>query len=70
MLPCVKVTAAGDLDRRPKPHTYRASALSVATQFIRHKTEEGKLEIILNSLLDYVKQIYLLISHVLFPSMN
>ena len=31
MLPCVKVTAAGDLDRRPKPHTYRASALSVAT---------------------------------------
>jgi len=27
-------------------------------QFIRHKTEEGKLEIILNSLLDYVKQIY------------
>ena len=39
-------------------------------QFIRHKTEEGKLEIILNSLLDYVKQIYLLISHVLFPSMN
>jgi len=39
-------------------------------QFIRHKTEEGKLEIILNSLLDYVKQIYLLISHALFPSMN
>ena len=39
-------------------------------QFIRHKTEEGKLEILLNSLLDYVKQIYLLISHVLFPSMN
>jgi hypothetical protein len=39
-------------------------------QFIRHKTEEGKLEILLNTLLDYVKQIYLLISHVLFPSMS
>jgi hypothetical protein len=30
-------------------------------QFIRHKTEEGKVEILLNSLLDYVKQIYLMI---------
>jgi hypothetical protein len=39
-------------------------------QFIRHKTEEGKLEALLNTLIDYVKQIYLLISHVLFPSMN
>jgi hypothetical protein len=39
-------------------------------QFIRHKTEEGKVEVLLNTLLDYVKQIYLLISHVLFPSMS
>ena len=39
-------------------------------QFIRHKTEEGKLEILLNSLLDYVKQIYLMISHFLFPAMT
>jgi len=38
-------------------------------QFIRHKTEEGKVEALLNTLVDYVKQIYLLISHVLFPSM-
>ena len=38
-------------------------------QFIRHKTEEGKVEILLNSLLDYVKQIYLMISHFLFPAM-
>jgi hypothetical protein len=37
-------------------------------QFIRHKTEEGKLEILLNTLIDYVKQIYLLISHFLFPA--
>ncbi len=39
-------------------------------QFIRHKTEEGKVEILLNSLLDYVKQIYLMISHFLFPAMT
>ncbi len=39
-------------------------------QFIRHKTEEGKIEILLNSLLDYVKQIYLMISHFLFPAMT
>jgi hypothetical protein len=39
-------------------------------QFIRHKTEEGKLETLLNSLLDYVKQIYLMISHFLFPAMT
>jgi hypothetical protein len=39
-------------------------------QFIRHKTEEGKVEALLNTLVDYVKQIYLLISHVLFPSMG
>jgi len=38
-------------------------------QFIRHKTEEGKVEILLNTLVDYVKQIYLLISHFLFPAM-
>jgi hypothetical protein len=37
-------------------------------QFIRHRTEEGKVEILLNSLLDYVKQIYLMISHFLFPA--
>jgi hypothetical protein len=39
-------------------------------QFIKHKTEEGKVESLLNTLIDYVKQIYLLISHVLFPSMS
>ena len=39
-------------------------------QFIRHKTEDGKVEILLNSLLDYVKQIYLMISHFLFPAMT
>jgi hypothetical protein len=38
-------------------------------QFIRHKTEEGKVEILLNTLVDYVKQIYLMISHFLFPAM-
>jgi len=39
-------------------------------QFIRHKTEDGKIESLLISLIDYVKQIYLLISHFLFPSMT
>jgi hypothetical protein len=39
-------------------------------QFIRHKTEEGKVEILLNTLVDYVKQIYLMISHFLFPAMT
>jgi hypothetical protein len=39
-------------------------------QFIRHKTEEGKVEILLNTIIDYVKQIYLLISHFMFPSMT
>ena len=39
-------------------------------QFIRHKTEEGKIEILLNSIVDYLKQIYLLITHFLFPSMT
>ena len=38
-------------------------------QFVRHKTEDGKIESLLNTLIDYVKQIYLLISHLLFPSM-
>ena len=37
-------------------------------QFIRHKTEEGKVETALTTLVDYVKQIYLLISHFLFPA--
>ncbi len=36
-------------------------------QFI---TEEGRVKILLNSLLDYVKQIYLMISHFLFPAMT
>ena len=39
-------------------------------QFVRHKTEEGKIEILLNTLVDYVKQIYLLVSHFLFPSIS
>jgi hypothetical protein len=39
-------------------------------QFIRHKTEEGKIEILLNTLVDCVKQIYLLVSHFLFPSIS
>jgi hypothetical protein len=37
-------------------------------QFIRHRTEEGKIETALNTLIDYVKQIFLLISHFLFPA--
>jgi len=39
-------------------------------QFIRHKTEEGKIESLLNMIVDYLKQIYLLISHVLFPPLG
>jgi hypothetical protein len=39
-------------------------------QFIRHKTEEGKIEVLLNTIVDYLKQIYLLITHFLFPSMT
>jgi len=39
-------------------------------QFIRHKTEDGRMESLLNTLIDYVKQIYLLMSHFLFPSMT
>jgi hypothetical protein len=39
-------------------------------QFIRHKTEEGKIELLLNTIVDYLKQIYLLITHFLFPSMT
>jgi len=38
-------------------------------QFVRHKTE-NKLESLLNSLVDYVKQIYLMIAQVLFPPMT
>ena len=38
--------------------------------FIRHKSEDGKIESLLNTLIDYVKQIYLLMSHFLFPSMT
>ena len=36
-------------------------------QFIKHKSEENKIESLLNMIIDYLKQIYLLISHVLFP---
>ena len=39
-------------------------------QFIRHKTEEGKIELLLNTIVDNLKQIYLLITHFLFPSMT
>ncbi len=45
------------------------SDYTLLLQFIRHKTEEGKVEILLNKLVDYVKQTYLLISHLLFPAM-
>jgi predicted transcriptional regulator len=36
-------------------------------QFVKHKLEENKIESLLNMIIDYLKQIYLLISHVLFP---
>jgi len=36
-------------------------------QFIKHKSEENRIESLLNMIIDYLKQIYLLISHVLFP---
>ena len=42
----------------------------LSLQFIRHKTEEGKVEILLNTIIDYIKQIYLLVSHFVFPSMT
>ena len=36
-------------------------------QFIRHTTEEDKLTSFLEILIDYVKQIYLIISQIVFP---
>ena len=36
-------------------------------QFIRHTTEENKLNSLLETLIDYVKQIYLIISQIVFP---
>jgi len=36
-------------------------------QFVRHKTEEAKIESLLKIIIDYLKQIYLLITHILFP---
>ena len=36
-------------------------------QFIRHTTEEDKLTSLLEILIDYVKQIYLIISQIVFP---
>ena len=39
-------------------------------QFIRHTTEDNKTNSLLETLIDYVKQIYLMISHFLFPAMT
>jgi hypothetical protein len=36
-------------------------------QFIRHTTEENKINSLLESILDYIKQIYLIISQIVFP---
>jgi hypothetical protein len=36
-------------------------------QFIRHTTEENKLNSLLETILDYIKQIYLIISQIVFP---
>ena len=36
-------------------------------QFVRHTTEENKLNSLLETLIDYVKQIYLRISQIVFP---
>jgi hypothetical protein len=36
-------------------------------QFIRHTIEENKTNSLLESILDYVKQIYLIISQIVFP---
>ena len=36
-------------------------------QFVRHTTEENKLNSLLETLIDYVKQIYLIISQIVFP---
>ena len=36
-------------------------------QFIRHSTKEDKTHTILETMLDYIKQIYLIISQIVFP---
>lgn len=36
-------------------------------QFIRHSTQEDKTHTILESILDYIKQMYLIISQIVFP---
>jgi hypothetical protein len=36
-------------------------------QFIRHTTEDNKTNTLLETLIDYVKQIYLIISQIVFP---
>ena len=36
-------------------------------QFIRHSTKEDKIHTILESILDYIKQMYLIISQIVFP---
>ena len=36
-------------------------------QFIKHTTEDNRLNSLLESLIDYVKQIYLIISQIVFP---
>jgi hypothetical protein len=36
-------------------------------QFIRHTTEENKINSLLETILDYIKQIYLIISQIVFP---
>ena len=36
-------------------------------QFIRHTTEEDKITLLLEIFIDYVKQIYLIISQIVFP---
>jgi hypothetical protein len=36
-------------------------------QFIRHSTQENKIHSILESILDYIKQMYLIISQIVFP---
>ena len=36
-------------------------------KFIKHTTEDNRLNSLLESLIDYVKQIYLIISQIVFP---
>ena len=36
-------------------------------QFIRHSIQEDKANTLLESILDYIKQIYLIISQIVFP---